>query len=132
MKRLALALVFLLAATPAFAWPGWVGDAVITIATDNNTSAVVTFPANIKKIALQVPTIDSGTIKLQVSVDGTTYQDLYCPVAATGASVLWTTASGTGAATFEVPCSIGLWKYVRLEASAEQAANRTIRIVGGE
>lgn len=131
MKRLVLALLFLLAATPALSWPEWVGTATITIATDNNTSDVVSIPSTVSKIALQVPAIESGTISIYVSYDNTTYQELFCPVAATGASVVWTTASNTGQKTYEVPCNIGMWKFLKLETSAQQTANRTIKIPGG-
>lgn len=134
MKRFAFVSLLLLSllALPVSAPAGnpWTGTAVITIATDNTTSAAVSLPKNVSRIGIQVPTIDTATLKLKVSVDGSTYQDLYCWESATGVSQLWTTASGTGGTNHVVPGEMYLWKYLKVVTSAGQTANRTFTIYG--
>lgn len=132
MKKYLIPILFLCAlllSGPAIAGNPWTGSAVITIATDNTTSAAVSLPRNVSRIALQVPTLDSAAVSLKVSVDGTTYQDLYCFSNGTN-TVKWATAASTGAYNVEVPCELYLWKYLKVVTGAGQTANRTITIYG--
>jgi hypothetical protein len=129
MKRLALAILFMLIATTSVAAPEWVGTVTLTAATDNVLSAAVALPSNGKQLAIVIPTITTGTVSLKVSHDGTTYQDLYIGVGIT-APLKWATASGSGAITVVVNgVDIGAFTYLKVATGAEQAANRTFTLI---
>ena len=130
MKRFLLALLFVLFASSAFAWPSSVGTALVTggVVADNTTSAAVLIPVDAVELAIEMPTITSATVGLLVSVDNSTFQDLFCENNGTN-TIIWTTAAGTAAKTAVVPCTIGIFKYLKVKCGAAQAEDRTFRLI---
>lgn len=83
-----------------------------TIASSGTTSGEVDLGENCDFVRIQIPTIDSSTIKLQVSLTtGGTFQDL-------GDSV--TTATTTGA--YSTMFRLGGWRFVKVVTSAAQSS----------
>ncbi len=81
-----------------------------TIVLGGTTSTIVNLGGMYKYLKVIIPTIDSATLKLQVSdTEGGTFRDL-------GASV--TTATTTGA--YSDTWNLAGWRYVRIVASAAQ------------
>ncbi len=135
MKKYAILFLALLLAVvcsaPANAGNPWSTTAVLTggVVTDNTHSAAVTLPKNVTRIGIVVPTLTSAAVNLEVSNDGTTYYNLYCQDNGTN-SILWSTAASTGVYAVVVPCEMYLWKYLKVETGAAQAADRTFTIYG--
>jgi hypothetical protein len=110
--------------------PTLIGTAVVTVATDNDTSAALALPKNISKVVLYVPTIDSATVSLQVSANsGTTYDDLFCFNNGTN-TVLWSTAAGTGGMYVEVPCDMYPYTHLKVQTGAGQTSDRSFVVYG--
>lgn len=127
MKRILLALALVVAlAGAAHAWPLYTATATVTIATDNNTSSAVTPARDCKYSAgVYIPTIDTSTVIVHVSMDGTNYGAYLAPgAAAPGAA--WTVASGTGGNYVGLPAGVLAFKYIRFEFGSAQTANRSL------
>ena len=98
-------------------------DAIITIATDNDESAALDVPPGSVSCLVEVPTITSATVTLEVSSDGTNFFELY--------SVDNTKQGRTSASTgdFFQPFLLFSWvKQLKVKTGAGQAANRTFRV----
>lgn len=90
------------------------------IAKDDTVSGAVDLGGNFAYLQVEVPTIDSAQLELQVNdIEGGTYQDL-------GQDAL--TTAGTGA--FSDTWNLAGWQFVKIKASAAQttgAVNFKIR-----
>ncbi len=130
MKKLLIVLALVvLSCSTAFAWPTWTGTAVLTQATDNNTTAAVSVPRDCKSnVSLHLPTIDSSTVAVHVSEDGTTYLPLWYNDGAAAAPAAWLIGAGTGGFAFEIPRTALTYKYMRFEFGTAQTANRTLTV----
>ena len=130
MRKLFLALGLILClAGSAFAWPTWTGTATLTYATDNNTTSAVSVPRDCKtNIGLVIPTIETSTLAVHVSADGTTYQAYSYNAGAAAAPAAWVVGSGTGAISTELPQGVLAFKYLRFEFGTGQTANRTLTV----
>ncbi len=84
-------------------------DHRVRIVKGGTTSSIVDLGNNYRYLLVTIPTIDTATLKLQVSLtQGGTYQDLSTT----------TTASGTGA--FNTTFNLFGWRYIRIVSSAAQ------------
>lgn len=91
-----------------------------TIALDGTSSAEVNLGRDYDYLEIQIPTLTSGTIKLQVAEKtGGTFYDL-------GDGV--TTASGTH--NYADVFRLGGYQFIKVVASASQSAQRLIRARG--
>jgi len=71
-------------------------------------------------LQIVIPTVTSGTIKLQVAEkSGGTFQDL-------GSGITTSTTTGGYSTTFK----LGGWRYIKVVSSAAQGAERTFRVRG--
>lgn len=133
MKRFLLVLALVcLAASSAFAWPSVTKNAVCTFATDNTHTAAVTIDRGLKTLSVWVPTIESSTISVQVSNDGTTFYTYSYNAGAAAAPAVWTVGAATGTAAYELPRGVANFKYLRFLFGTGQTANRTLVVVGQE
>lgn len=125
---LCLAVAGPLTPAPALAWHDGYESAVITVATDNQTSAAVSIPRGAEYVDIYVPTITSSTVSLLVSADGgTTYDDLFCFSNGTN-TVLWSSAAGTGGMYLQCPCRISAYNKLKVYCGSGQASNRTFKL----
>lgn len=117
MLTVFLVLGLLALAIPAQATFRAYATSVLTIATDNTNSASTLLPTGTSEFALEVPTITSGTVQIQVSQNGTDWLNLQ------GASL----GSGTGGIALPLfgATSPNCFKYFRVVTGAAQGANRT-------
>lgn len=130
-KHFLLAVASLLiAASVAFAWPTWVGTSVLTQATDNTNSASLTVPRGITYATVSVPTITSGIVYINGSNNGTSWDNIYYLVDNTSKYSQWSTNTGTGGLSLQLPRPALCYKYIRFQTSSEQAANRTFTVYG--
>jgi len=91
-----------------------------TIANGATSSAEVDLGRDYDFMEIQIPTITSGTIKVQTSENtGGTFLDL-------GDGV--TTASGTH--NYHDVFNLGGWRYIKVVSSVSQGAERLIRVRG--
>ena len=90
-----------------------------TIANNGTSTGAINLRANCNFVSVVVPTLDSGTVKLQVSLEGTTYQDL-------GSSITTGTTTGGFTTTFK----LGGFQFIKVVSSASQSAARTIKVRG--
>lgn len=91
-----------------------------TIANAGTSSAEVDLGKDYDFLEIQIPTVTSGTLKVQVAEKtGGTFQDL-------GSSV--TTATTTGA--YDTVFKLGGWQFIKIVSSATQGAERLIRVRG--
>ena len=92
-----------------------------TIPINDTTSAEVDLGRDYDFLEIQIPTLTSGTIKIQIAEKtGGTFYDL-------GDGV--TTASGTH--NYADVFRLGGYQFIKVVASASQAAARSIRVRGG-
>ena len=131
MKKLILSLLLLgLMAGSASAYPTWTGTSLLAYATDNNTSATVTLPRDCKgEISMILPTIESSTVAVHVSYDGTTFYALHYNAGAAAAPAAWLVGAGSGALAIEIPSAALNYPYLRFEFGTGQTANRTMRVL---
>jgi hypothetical protein len=91
-----------------------------TIASGDTASGEVDLGRSFDFLDIILPTLDSGTVKLQVSdVAGGTYQDL-------GSGVATATTTGGYSTTF----NLGGWQHIKVVSSASQGAARSIKVRG--
>lgn len=91
-----------------------------TIASAGTASAEVDLGNNFEYLNVILPTLTSGTVKVQVSdVSGGTFQDL-------GSSVTTSTTTGAYSTTFK----LGGYQFVKIVSSAAQGAERSIKVRG--
>jgi len=91
-----------------------------TIASGGTSSDAVNLGMDADAVCIQLPTLTSCTIKLQVAEEsGGTYQDL-------GSGV--TTATTTGA--YNTMLKAGGYSHIKVVSSAAQGAERLIRVRG--
>lgn len=91
-----------------------------TIANGGTSSAAVDLGRSYDFLEIQIPTITSATLKLQVSETvGGTYDDL-------GENVTTNTTTGS---YFDV-WKLGGWQFIKVVSSAAQGAERLIRVRG--
>ena len=132
MKRFS-AIVFLavfLYSIPCFPWDSWRRSATLTggVVTDN-TTVTFTLPTNVGETSyLIVPTIDSASIALSGSVDGTTFYTIASNYSAS-ALIDFTYAATTGGKVLRLP-DISPFRYLKITCGAAQAANRTFILFG--
>lgn len=111
--------------------PDMVQAALLTggVVTDNTHSVGIRLPRGITSLTVACPTITSATIALEVSNDGVTY--ITHMAYNNGTNVIAAvSAAGTAAKVVEFPGNFGAWRYVRVLAGAEQAADRTFTFYG--
>jgi hypothetical protein len=117
---------------------GLIGTAVLTQATDNQTTAAVAMPSAATSIGGPVTklwlnntsTITSSTMALYCSPDGgTTYYPFYTYINGTNV-VAATTAAATTAVLWEVPGDVSVCTHVKVYFGTAQAANENVAIYG--
>lgn len=103
-----------------------VKEAVITIAADNDLSAEVDL-AGYGLIGLIMPTLDNCNVTFQVSdVSGGTFVDLK---SAAGNAVTVTAGVGGFAVSADDLAPLCAYRYVKIETSAVQTADRTFSFI---
>jgi len=91
-----------------------------TIASSGTSTGVIDLGREFQYLCIILPSLTSGTIKVQVSdAVGGTYQDL-------GKSVLTATSTGGYSTTFK----IGGYQFIKVVSSASQGAARTVTVRG--
>ncbi len=146
MKRFSLcmlgALLLLAAAVVPMAYSaggaGLIGTAVLTQATDNQTTAAVAMPSAATSIGGPVTkmwianasAITSSTMALRCSPDGgTTYYPFYTFNNGTNV-IAATTAAATTSVLWEVPGDVSVCTHVKVYFGSAQAANESVYIYG--
>ena len=103
-------------------------DAVITIATDNDLTPEVNLGREYDTLLVVIPTIDSGSVKIQVAEKtGGTFQGLNL-TGSDGTTIEVVSDVGTGGITWVVP--LGGFQFIKIATSVAQTANRTFRVCG--
>lgn len=98
----------------------FLGWKTATIALNGTASDEVDLGLDADLLQVKLPTLTSGTIKVQVAEEaGGTYQDL-------GPSI--TTATTTGA--YNTVFKLGGWQHIKIVSSAAQGAARSIKVRG--
>ena len=118
------ALILVLLAVAASAEPLWVQQ-VTTVSADNTTTAGFTVPREVTRLGIQIPTIASAAVTVQVSMDGTTYVPLY-----NDSLAAWSLTAGTGAVAVPLPESAQVWRWFKIVLGASQTAARTFTVYG--
>lgn len=100
----------------------------MTVAKDGTTSAAVDLQRAYDTLLVYVPTIDSSSVKVQVSHDGTTFADPYTTDPASGNQKAIITTAGTGALFWAIPFG---YQHAKIVCGASQTtAARTFKIKG--
>lgn len=96
----------------------------LTISSGGTESSEVDFGSSYDLLLLYIPTIDSATLAVQTSHDGTTYSNLYI-TGVDGAEKRVITGAGTGAFIWRVPFG---FQYLKVVAGAAQIGGaRTLK-----
>ena len=91
-----------------------------TIASSGTSSSEVNLGRDFEFLQIQIPTITSATLKVQVAESsGGTFYDL-------GSSL--TTVAGTG--NYATVFKLGGYQFIKIVSSASQGAERLIRVRG--
>lgn len=114
--------VLVLAAVSALAEPAKVTQ-VPTISADNTTTAGFRIDAETKFVGIQVPTIASATVTVQVSMDNTTYSPMYADNL-----VVWSVPASTGNIAVRLPESAVAFRWFKIILGASQTAVKTFNV----
>ena len=90
-----------------------------TIADGGTSTGAIDLQGSCDFVSVVIPELDSCTLKVQVSLEGTTYQDL-------GSSITTGTTTGGFTTTFK----LGGFQHIKIVASAAQSPARIIKVRG--
>ena len=100
-----------------------------TIANAGTSSAAVDLGREYETLLIYLPTLTSGTIKVQGAEKlASTYADIYTTETSTGAPVAVISGATVGGFFWVAP--IGGFKYIKIVSGASQGAERLIRVCG--
>lgn len=127
---LTVAFVLFILAVPLYAFESWQQSATLTggVVADNTTVTFTLRSSVGHNSYLYVPTIDSATIVLGCSVDGTNFGTMATNYSAT-ALIDFSYAATTGGKVLKMP-DISACRKVKITAGTAQAANRTFILFG--
>ena len=132
IKRICLVAVLLaFISTSVFAWTTWQRPGTLTggVVADN-TTVTITLPNNVGLNSyLYVPTIDSATLAISGSMDGTLFGTIYDEQTNGAAKIAWSVAATTGGLMLELP-PINAFKKIKITCGTAQAADRLFVLFG--